>query len=66
MYGFPLWTRVQVPLKGGGGAVRATQPHPSCTKMSLTLVFAPVEVLQETAAPLPVTSFLENKPTNGL
>lgn len=28
------------------GAVRATEAHPSCTKTSLTLVFAPVEVLQ--------------------
>lgn len=55
MYGFPLWTHVQVSLKGRGGAVRPPEPHPSCTKMSLTLVFAPVEVLQEMAAPLPVS-----------
>lgn len=55
MYGFPLWTNVQVSLKGGGGTVRATEPHPSCTKMSLTLVFAPVEVLQEMAAALPAS-----------
>lgn len=55
MYGFPLRTHVQGSPKGRGGAVRPTKPHPSCTKMSLTFVFAPVEVREEMAAALPVS-----------
>lgn len=55
MYGFPpLDSRSRLP-KRQRGAVRPTKPHPSCTKMSLTLVFAPVEVLEEMAAALPVS-----------
>lgn len=55
MYGVPpLDSRSRLP-KRQRGAVRPTKPHPSCTKMSLTLVFAPVEVLEEMAAALPVS-----------